>query len=192
MRSMMPMHAKMTDLLLCRQQGILESERIPIMYRYSAQMRTNVTNMRLRRNIVFALLAVLLVLTIVFGISAASNAAFKREAGDRFSQCMASSISSAIEVVNRLESTTGSTTSQRLGMVRQYVYTMDQVNQISVALFGESGRYAPDDAFTALYSDLETYEGIVQSAKNSTLDARTLLTNHLTILQEYISGNLVS
>ena len=162
------------------------------MYRYSAQLRTNVTNMRFRRNVVFAALAVLLVLTVVFGISAATNAAFRHQTGERFLACMSSSISSAIDVVNRLESTTNSTTSQRLGLIRQYVYTMEQINQISVELFGESGRFAPDDAFTALYSDLETYEGIVQSAKNSTLDARTLLTNHLTILQEYISGNLVS
>ena len=106
---------------------------------------------------------------------------------------MSGNVSNAISVVNRMESVTISTTSQRLGLVRQYVYSMEQINRISIQLFGEGqGRFVPDDAFVALYQDLDTYESLVQSAKNSTVETRELLINHLSLVQGYINGNLVS
>ena len=67
---------------------------------------------------------------------------------------------------------------------------MEQLNAVSMALAGgESGRLAPDDAFSALYNDLNNFESITQQATTSTLDARTQLLNHLTLLQGILSNH---
>ena len=50
----------------------------------------------------------------------------------------------------------------------------------------------PDDAFTALYADLENYDTIALGAKSSTVEVRELLISHLNLVQGYITGALVS
>lgn len=162
------------------------------MYRYASQARMNVTNVKLRQRIVFGIMILLLAAVIFLGIVAASAVSFRNNAGTQFYQRMANCASNAIDQVNRMESSTNSSTAQRLGVVRQYVYAMEQLNAMSVSLFGEQGRYAPDEAFTALYSDVQNYEALVQSAKVSTLDARSLLLSHLTSLMAYINGEIAS
>ena len=166
---------------------------IKSMYRYAAQMRTNVTNIKVRRRIIIGIILLLVAITLIMSIAGGSAMAFRSNTKSLFTQKMANCVSSAIELVSRMESVTSSTTSQKLGYVRQYVYAMEQVNQMSISLYGEgNGRYAPDDAFTALYNDLDEYESLVQSAKTSTLDVRAQLMNHLTYLQGFISGQLIS
>ena len=105
---------------------------------------------------------------------------------------MSNNAANALSVANRMDSVTVSTTSQRLGLIRQYIYAMEQVNRLSIQMFGEGGRYVPDNAFTALYQDLDNYETVVQSAKVSTVEVRELLINHLKLVQGYINGDIVS
>lgn len=162
------------------------------MYRYASQARMNVTNTKLRRRIVLILLVVMLAVTITMSVVGSSAIVFRNNTKAQFTQRMASGISSALEVGNRLESSTSSSTSQKLGVIRQYIYLMEQINAMSVSLYGEQGRFAPGEAFSALYTDLDNYESLIQSAKTSTLEERTLLLNHLTILQGYISGKITS
>lgn len=162
------------------------------MYRYASQARMNVTNVKLRRRIVLGVVIFLTAAVVFLGIVAASAVSFRSNTGRQLYQRMANCAGNAIEQVNRMESTTNSATAQRLGVVRQYVYAMEQMNDMSVSLFGEEGRYAPAEAFTALYSDLQSYEALIQSAKTSTLDARSLLLSHLTSLLGYINGELTS
>ena len=77
----------------------------------------------------------------------------------------------------------------RLARVRQYVYYMGQLNSLSISLAGgEAGRLISADRFTTLYADLETMENLIQLSTTSTLDARTLLQNHLTELQDALPG----
>ena len=71
-------------------------------------------------------------------------------------------------------------------MVRQYVYNIDQLNDISTSISGEQGRLVPHQAITALYDDLDVYEKLVQTATSSTLEIRTTLLTHLTALKELI------
>lgn len=92
----------------------------------------------------------------------------------------------AIEHVNRLTGGVQSNSASRLAQVRQQVYYMDQLNDLSIAIKGESGRLLPDSAIELLYVDIDTYERLLQTATSSTLDARTTLLTHLTALQELL------
>ena len=135
----------------------------------------------------------LLAATVLLTITTISGNSFRARTREQYTQAMSSNVSNAISVVSRMDSVTVSTTSQRLGVIRQYVYAMEQVNRISIQMFGEGqGRYVPDDAFTALYQDLDNYETLVQSAKSSTVETRELLITHLKLVQGYITGTLVS
>lgn len=167
-------------------------ERTESMYQYAAQNRHAAGNFRLRYKVLLVAVVLLLAATVVLSVFTISGNSFKAKSRDQYTQAMSSNVANAISVVNRLDSVTVSTTSQRLGVVRQYVYALDQINRISIQMFGEGGRYVPDDAFTALYADLDNYETLVQSAKSSTVETRELLITHLKLVQGYITGALVS
>ena len=163
------------------------------MYQYAAQNRHATGNFRLRYRILMIASVLLLAATVLLTITTISGKSFRARTREQYTQAMSSNVSNAISVVSRMDSVTVSTTSQRLGVIRQYVYAMEQVNRISIQMFGEGqGRYVPDDAFTALYQDLDNYETLVQSAKSSTVETRELLITHLKLVQGYITGTLVS
>ena len=164
-----------------------------LMYQYAAQNRHATGNFRLRYRILMIASVLLLAATVLLTITTISGNSFRARTREQYTQAMSSNVSNAISVVSRMDSVTVSTTSQRLGVIRQYVYAMEQVNRISIQMFGEGqGRYVPDDAFTALYQDLDNYETLVQSAKSSTVETRELLITHLKLVQGYITGTLVS
>ena len=136
-----------------------------------------------RRALAIACAALLLV-AVILGVFAFRSAKYQDRAKVQFVQRMYSASVSAVEEVNRLGSIVTSNASARLGRIRQYIYYMEQLNAISMSLAGgESGRLAPEDAFPALYGDLETLEELLQQSTVSTLDARSLLLTHLQSLQ---------
>ena len=135
-------------------------------------------------------MAVLFALVIFLGIRSISLSSFRNRAEDSFYHSLSSNVSSAISVANRLDSTTSSTTSYTLGLVRQYIYSLDQTNQMCANLTGRV--YVPQDAFTALYTDLDSYQTLVLSNKKSTVETREMLLTHLSLVQGYINGDLTS
>lgn len=160
-----------------------------MMYRNSQKVHLNAADTRLQRRVLLIACAVLLIATIALSVSTASNGAYRGRAEAQLSQRMLGAAASAIDEVNRMAGMVTSNTTARLAKVRQYVYYMEQLNEVSMALAGgEGGRLAPDDAFTALYNDLANFESITQQATTSTLDARTQLLNHLTLLQSILAG----
>ncbi|MBR6524605.1 MAG: hypothetical protein IKT57_01390 [Clostridia bacterium] len=146
------------------------------------QFNTPVMNKKGQRVLVI-LCAVLLAAALVLSAVVVRTAVFKSNTDKQLSQRMMNCVSDAIAEVNRMSSVINSGTATRLGIVRQYVYAMDQYNQISIALHGRSGALAPQEAFDALYNDIQQFETLTQTATSSTLDARTLLLTHLTNLQ---------
>ena len=163
------------------------------MFQYAAQTRHATGNFRLRYRVLLITTVLLLVATVALSVVAISANTMLSRSRSQYAQAMSNNAANAISVANRLESVTVSTTSQRLGVIRQYIYAMEQINRISIQMFGEGqGRYVPDDAFTALYQDLDNYESLVQSAKSSTVEVRELLINHLSLVQGYLNGILVS
>ena len=144
-----------------------------------------VTEKRLK--VLAVLCAALLVVSVVLSGMVVREMVFRRNTDKQLTQRMMNYTSDAIAEVNRMSGVVASGTSTRLGMVRAYVYAMDQLNQISISLHGQSGRLAPQEAFDALYADLENFETLTQTATSSTLDARTLLLTHLSNLQLYLT-----
>ena len=131
----------------------------------------------------------LLILLAVLGFFTVRNMGYQDRVQSQISQRMYSASASAIEEIGRLGSIVTSNASARLARVRQYVYYMEQLNRLSISLAGgEAGRLISADRFTTLYADLETMENLIQLSTTSTLDARTLLQNHLMELQDALPG----
>ena len=158
-----------------------------MMYHKTQKVHMNVTHMRLQKRVLLAACALFLVLTIVFGVTALRNGAYRKNAQEQFQYRMQTTVASAIDEVNRMSSMVTSNTSARLARIRQYIYYMEQLNHLSMYLAGgESGRLAPNEAFTALNGDLDSFEALTQAATSSTLDVRTQLLTHLTTLQSIL------
>ena len=159
-----------------------------MMYRNNNRLHMNVTDTRMQRRVLALICVALLISTVAFAITAHRNSAYRTRAQEQFQQRMIGAVSNAIDEVNRMAGMVTSTTTARLSKVRQYVYYTEQLNSMSIALSGEAGRLASNEAFTALYGDLEAFEALTQTATTSTLDARTLLLTHLTTLQTLLAG----
>ena len=141
-------------------------------------------NLKMQRRVLLAVCAALLLLSAVLGFFTIRSMGYEGRVRSQISQRMYSACAAAIDEVDRLGSIVTSNASARLARVRQHVYYMDQLNSLSISLAGgESGRLVSADRFTTLYADLETVEDLIQLSTTSTLDARTLLQNHLTELQ---------
>lgn len=158
-----------------------------MMYRKSQKVHMNVTDMRLQKRVLLIACAVLLILSIIFGVTALRNGVYRKNAQAQFRYRMQTNVASAIDEVNRMSGMVTSNTTARLARIRQYIYYMEQLNSLSMYLDGgESGRLAPDEAFTALASDLDAFESLTQAATSSTLDVRTQLLTHLSTLQSIL------
>lgn len=149
-------------------------------------IQVSMADLRLHRKVLFIACAVLLVAVIALGLLLLQGGYSQDKARDQLSQRMYSACSSALDEVNRIGGIITSNTPSRLGRVRQYIYFMEQLNLMSVSMYGEGGRMAPDEAFAALYDDLDHFEAQVQQSTNSTNDIRTLLSTHLNALQVYL------
>ena len=144
---------------------------------------------RLQRRVLAVVCAVLAVAVAVLAVSAVRSSAYKNQSEAQLQQRMISAAAAAIDEVNRMDSIVTSNTPARLARVRQYVYHMEQLNALSMALNGgEAGRRAPADAFPALYADLDSLDATIQAAKSSTQDGRTPLLAHLVLLQNHLTG----
>ena len=162
-----------------------------MMYR-KPQMRVQTTNadLLLQRRVLLAVCAVLLAAAVFLGAAVIRGGAYENKIKTQFSQRMYSACTSALDEVNRLGSIVTTNASARLARVRQYVYYMEQLNAMSISLAGgESGRLADADAFTALYADLENFEGLIQQSTSTTLDARSTLLTHLQLLQSQLNAD---
>ena len=156
------------------------------MYRYSARMdaggsRQSETVRRLLLAAVAVLSVAVLVLVIVLIRTGTPGVNVHSEIMSRIN----SDLSSAIIVLNRMDRSTTSKTMSDIGRIRQYVYAIEEMNKLSIAL--DNNRLISDDVFTALYGDIDNFEMLLSGAKASTLDAQTLLLTHLTNLQTLLA-----
>ena len=149
-------------------------------------MQTSVTDLLGHRR-VLAIACIILFASTVFLTTVVLRGNYgQKSVRDQLSQRMYGASVSAVDELNKIGSIVSSNSPGQLGRVRAYVYYMEQLNALSISLYGESGRMAPSDAFTTLYSDLETFEKLLQQAA-SIIDTRTLMLNHLRALQSYLS-----
>ena len=154
--------------------------------KYSRQSNTLSIGTKVQRRLLFALLALLIAGVIILAALYVQAASYRNTAQMQFTKRISSAVIDAIDQVSRLTGGVQSNSSAKLALVRQYVYNIDQINEISTAISGENGRLVPHEAIIALYDDLDTYERLVQTATSSTLEIRTTLLTHLTALKELI------
>ena len=147
------------------------------MYRYSQQVRQNLSNSRARARVLAVLLVLSLAGCIYFGIAYSRERSYHVTAQQQLAQRIRSSCISAKALADKLPSSVQSDTASRLAQIRQSVHAMDQLNAVSIALDGESGRIIPAEA----------YFSIIQTNTTSVLETRTLLINHLGALQALLS-----
>ncbi|MBR6705518.1 MAG: hypothetical protein IKI84_02410 [Clostridia bacterium] len=156
------------------------------MYRYSARMDTGGTRRgETIRRLLLAAVAVLSVAVLVLVIVLIRTGTPGVNVHSEIMARINSDLSSAITVLNRMDRSTTSKTMSDIGRIRQYVYAIEEMNKLSIAL--DNNRLISDDVFIALYGDIDSFEVLLSGAKSSTLDAQTLLLTHLTNLQTLLS-----
>ena len=149
-------------------------------------MQLSSPDLRLQRRVLLIACAVLLAVAVILGALYFPGRAYHNQVQVQIRQRLYSTCSSAIDEVNRLGSIVTSSTSSRIGRVRQYIYYMEQLNAITVSLDGKGASLVPDDVFPTLYSDLETLEELILQSTSPTLDARSTLLSHLQTLQTHL------
>ncbi len=96
-----------------------------------------------------------------------------------------SDLNSAIDQVNRLDRTVTSRTAYDIGKIRQYIYSMQQLDRFAESQFGQ--RLVSDGVYEELFNDLGTYETLTSAAKASTMDAQQVLLTHLQSLKDALN-----
>lgn len=159
------------------------------MYRRASQrfQFTN-TDLLLQRRVLAAACAVLLATAVAFGTLYANSSGYQRRVQDQVRSRMDSACAAALDEVNRLGSIVTTNTSARISRARQYLYYMEQLNSLTVALDGTGSSLVPSDTFPTLYADLETLEELILQSTTSILDARTTMIDHLTTLRAYLNA----
>lgn len=155
-------------------------------YRFRQKPTFQQVGSKAQRRLLLLMLFLLLAAALVLGTLYTGALVFKNKATQQFRIRINSNLEEAIAHVNRMAGGVQSNTSIRLGLIRQHIYAMDQINTISIGASGEAGRLIPQVALDALYNVLERYEVAVQTATGNTLELRTLLNTHLLSLQELL------
>ena len=158
------------------------------MSRYN--IKTNIEDKRIDIPQKYLLIVIIILLftssALTFFLSSANSSISKTKSA--FQQQIVDDVSLAIDQMNKLETIANSSVDEKLAMIRQYVYSVEQMHLLSLSLFGEKGRFAPNDAFPALYNDLKIYSDILRGATKNTLEIRSLLSSHLNSLYAYVIG----
>ena len=155
-------------------------------YRFRQKPGFQTYGTKTQQRITLITLVLLLAAVIVLGAFYARGAAYQARTAEQFRRRINSNLVDAIGQVSRMTGGVQSNSSIKLGQIRQHVYAMEQINAISIAVSGESGRLIPQEAVIALFDDLDRYELAIQTATGNTLEERTLLLTHLTALQGII------
>ncbi len=140
-----------------------------------------------QQRLMLVALVLLLIAVIVLGILYSGSVIFQHKTIAQFESRINSNLVDAIGQVSRMTGSVQSNSSIKLGQIRQYVFAMDNINNISVFIRGEGGRIIPQEALTAIFSVLDRYEVAVQTATGNTLELRTLLLTHLMSLQKVLT-----
>lgn len=130
-----------------------------------------------------------LIAAVIFGVFYYKESTYQRNTREQLDRRVNSNLVDAIGQVSRMAGGVQSNSSIKLGQIRQHIFAMDQINSISISIYGEAGRLIPQEAFTALFEVLDRYEVAVQTATGNTLELRTLLLTHLMSLQEILEQN---
>lgn len=136
---------------------------------YSHQRGYNEPNYKVISRILILIVVLTVVAAGVFGLKYADSAS--KAAGTRAQLVtrIRSNCSNAKLLADKLPNSVQQDTATKLSQIRQYVYAMGQLNDMAIAVGGESARVVSEEAMTALNQDLEEYFAITQSNTTSVL-----------------------
>lgn len=152
--------------------------------KYSKSINTVSIGTRAQRRVLIVLLLIMAGAVVFLSISWLRASAYRKATEEQFAARTKDAVENALVELSGMTGGVQSNSTIKLARIRQYVYSIDQINQISMRVSGEAGRMVPQQAVVALYDDIDTYERLVQTATSSTLDIRTLLQTHLMALNE--------
>ncbi len=157
------------------------------MYRYSQQMRSNMGGQRIRQQVgkVFSILLVLAV--VVLGILGGNAMRFEAKEQALFREHMRFETSQAINQVNNLSRTGGSTTTNLLGKLRQHVYAVQTLQQVHVGLRGNSQQVVDNSLFDTIYNVIDAFDLRLQTGQQ-TKEPQTQLLTLLTELNTKVNS----
>jgi len=150
---------------------------------YSQNSHNNKATMRA----LMLITVIALVAVGVLGLKYSESNAYRSSVRAQLLTRIRTNCSTAKLLADKLPNSVQQDTASKLSQIRQCVYTITQLNEMAITLGGEGGRIVPEDAITALNTDMEEYFSITQSNTTSVLEIRTLLINHLTALQTVLS-----
>ena len=157
------------------------------MYRYSQQMRGNTGGQQLRQQAGKVLLLLLVLAVIVLGILGGNAMRFEGKEQTLYRERMRNEAGQAISQVNNLSRTGGSTTTNLLGKLRQHVYAMQTMQQMHVALRGNSHQAVDASLFDTIYTVIDTFDARLQTGQQ-TKEPQTQLLTLLTELSTKVSA----
>lgn len=152
--------------------------------KYSKSINTVSIGTRAQRRVLVILLLIMVAAVVFLSIAWLRASAYRHAAEEQFAARTKDAVENALVELSGMTGGVQSNSTIKLAKIRQYIYSIDQINQISMRISGEAGRMVPQQAIVALYDDIDTYERLVQTATSSTLDIRTLLQTHLMALNE--------
>ena len=155
-------------------------------YKYSRRRSQLNLGAVAQRRLITVLLLLLSAAVVVLSLLFFKADAYRNTAKAQYSRRLHSALVDAIEQANRLSGGVRSSSASRLALVRQNIHAMKLLNEISLSLEGERGRLVPEEALTALFDDLQTFETLIQTATLSTLEIRTTLLTHLAALENLL------
>ena len=158
------------------------------MYRYSQQMRNSMAGGQLRQQLGKVLMLVLAVAVVVLMILGGRAMSFEQREQSLFRDHMRSEANQALTLVNSLSRTGGSTTTNMLGKIRQHVYAMESLQAVHATLRGKSAQIVEADAFTAIYTIIDTFDAKLQTGQQTKEPLAQLLAQ-LTDLNTKVSEN---
>lgn len=156
------------------------------MYRYSSQSRFNSVMRSRRWQPLVWIVLVLLIGVLLFkfvGMGGMNEDNYEKQRNAK----LRSEVQHAMSQVNQLSRLGGSSTSNILGRIRQYVHGVEALNDLNVSMLGEIGRMYVQSDFDDIYSIIDAYDAKLQSGQKVS-DSLTLLTEAVTSLSDKTYG----
>ena len=154
-----------------------------MMYRKTRQrVHMNRGDLKLQRRVLLIVCAVLLIAVAALTIRLLNHSGFEGRTVSEIQTRMYDTCQSAYAVVSHMNGGTGSSSlASQAAIAQQYVYYMEQLNDLHGTLCGSL--LVSRDYFTTLESDLSKLEAMTQQATQSTQGIRNDLFNHLAALR---------
>ncbi len=151
------------------------------MYRYSGQSRFNSVMKSNRYRPILVILAIAAVFLIGFlvGKGAIVDSNFVSQRNSR----LRSEVQHAVSETSKLSANGSSSNSATLGNIRSYIHGVETLNEMSVSMYGETGRMYTQAEIDELYAIIDSFHAKLQSGQKFS-DVLTTLNAAITALQD--------